>query len=287
MAVTYNDLYLKTRRALKSAGVEAFALEARILLCHAMDCSKEQLMARLPLYAPNGAEARIAALTERRCAGEPVAYITGSWEFYGLPMAVDRNVLIPRMDTEVLVDTAIEALRGHKMDARVLDLGCGSGCIGCAIARTLPAVRLTSVDISLDALAVCRKNIALNRLGSRAVTLEADLFAPPPLRLGNFDLIVSNPPYIASAEIPTLDSSVKDWEPMLALDGGEDGLDIYRRITAEAAQHLNPGGFIYLEVGVGEAEQVLALVTKNIECAQAGAINDLNGIPRVVWARSV
>lgn len=284
MAVTYNDIYLKTRRTLKNAGVEAFALEARLLLCYAMDCSKEQLMSRLPMYAPNDAPERVEALTRRRCAGEPVAYITGSWEFYGLPMAVNKNVLIPRMDTEVLVDTAVEALRGHKMDARILDLGCGSGCIGCAIARTLPAVRLTSVDISPDALAVCRKNIALNRLGNRAVTLEADLFSPPPLRLGNFDIIVSNPPYIASGEIPTLDNSVKDWEPMLALDGGEDGLDCYRAITKLWLSVLSDNGLLIMEVGEEQAADVIALM-EAAGLRNCGTVRDTAGTERVVYGQ--
>lgn len=284
MAMTYNELYLETRRTLKAAGVEACALEARLLLCHALGCGKEELLSRMRLYCGAAVPDAVRAMAARRAAGEPVAYITQSWEFYGLPMVVSPHVLIPRMDTEVLVQTAVDTLRGVKMNARVLDLGCGSGCISCAIGRQLPAVRLMLVDVSAPALSVARRNLALNRLSSRAVCVEADMLSSPPLRLGDFDLIVSNPPYVPSGELAELDPSVRDWEPALALDGGEDGLKFYRSILRCWLSVLSDGGSLIMEVGEGQAQAVLELMTR-AGLSGAGFARDTAGTARVVYGR--
>ena len=221
---TYNDIYLSTRNILRQNGVEGYALEARILVACAAGKTVQQLLRDINLYTTEQVENTVLDYTARRLRGEPVAYITGSWEFYGLPMTVTSDVLIPRMDTEVLVDAVKEFLTGYKMDARVLDLCCGSGCITCAIGHELPATKLVAVDLSASALEVCRQNIAKNRLSSRVICMQADATSSPPLGIGSFDVIVSNPPYIESAEIAKLDRSVRDYEPIWALDGGEDGL---------------------------------------------------------------
>ncbi len=284
MVLTYNDLYLRCRRMLREAGVEDCGLEARLLLCHALGCSKEELTARMKMYAGDAAAEKVRALTERRVAGEPAAYITGSWEFYGLPMIVDRSVLIPRMDTEVLVKTAADALTGVKMNARILDLCCGSGCVGCALGKLLPASRLTLVDVSRDALAVARKNVQLNRLSARAVCLLADALSPPPLRLGNFDLIVCNPPYIPTEELRELDPSVKDWAPAIALDGGEDGLDFYRAVLRDWLSVLLDGGWIMFEVGEEQSLPVQQLMFR-AGLGGIGAVRDTAGTERVVYGR--
>ena len=147
MPKTYNELYLHARSALKQADVEGYTLEARLLASRAAGKTKEAFLRDLTLYTSKECEDRLEALLQRRLAGEPLAYITGDWEFYGLPMHVTQDVLIPRMDTEVLVDTALKALRGRKMDARILDLCCGSGCIGVALAHELPASHVLMVDI--------------------------------------------------------------------------------------------------------------------------------------------
>ena len=230
MPKTYNELYISTRAALKRAGVEAYSLEARLLVSHAVGKSKEAFLRDLRLYTSTENEQKINALLQRRLAGEPLAYLIGEWEFYGLPIKVTPDVLIPRMDTEVLVETAVNALVGRKMDARILDLCSGSGCIGCAISHELPAARLVMVDISDRALEVSKQNLRLNRQ-NRTICLKADALAKPPMSIGTFDLIVSNPPYVPSFEILTLDSSVRDYEPLGALDGGEDGLMFYRAIV--------------------------------------------------------
>lgn len=253
---TYNDIYLSTRNALRAHGVEGYTLEARLLVATAAGKSVQELLRDISLYTTAGVEQKAEELTRRRLSGEPVAYITGAWEFYGLPMTVTPDVLIPRMDTELLVDTAKEMLTGRQMDARILDLCCGSGCITCAIGHELPATRLVAVDISASALEVCRKNIATNRLSSRAICVQADATSSPPLSMGQFDMIISNPPYIASDEIMTLDPSVRDFEPIWALDGGQDGLKFYKAIIKYWKDLLRSGGALLFEVGEGQAGPV-------------------------------
>lgn len=253
---TYNDIYISTRNLLKRSGIDAYALEARILVACAADKTVPQLLRDINLYTSPQVESRVLDYTARRLRGEPVAYITGAWEFYGLPMKVSPDVLIPRMDTEVAVDAVKEYLTGFRMDARVLDLCCGSGCITCAIGHELPATKLVAIDLSANALEICRQNIALNRLNSRVICLQADATASPPMGIGSFDVIVSNPPYIPSAEIRELDVSVKDYEPIWALDGGEDGLKFYRSIIKYWKSLLRPDGCLVFEVGEGQAQPV-------------------------------
>lgn len=253
---TYNDIYLSTRNLLRQNGVEAYSLEARVLVASAAGKTVQQLLRDINLYTTEQVENTVLDYTARRLRGEPVAYITGSWEFYGLPMVITPDVLIPRMDTEVLVDAVKEFLTGYRMDARVLDLCCGSGCITCAVGHELPATKLVAVDLSASALEVCRHNIARNRLNSRVICMQADATASPPLGIGSFDVIVSNPPYIPSAEIPVLDRSVRDFEPVWALDGGEDGLRFYKGIIKYWKSLLRPGGSLFFEVGEGQAKAV-------------------------------
>lgn len=253
---TYNDIYLSTRNLLRQNGVEAYSLEARVLVASAAGKTVQQLLRDINLYTTEQVENTVLDYTARRLRGEPVAYITGSWEFYGLPMVITPDVLIPRMDTEVLVDAVKEFLTGYRMDARVLDLCCGSGCITCAVGHELPATKLVAVDLSASALEVCRHNIARNRLNSRVICMQADATASPPLGIGSFDVIVSNPPYIPSAEIPGLDRSVRDFEPVWALDGGEDGLRFYKGIIKYWKSLLRPGGSLFFEVGEGQAKAV-------------------------------
>ena len=253
---TYNDLYLQARNTLREAGIEGYALEARLLVATASGKSAQELMRDLSLYTSTDVAEKVNALIERRVAGEPVAYITGSWEFYGLPMAITTDVLIPRMDTELLIDAAKELLNGRKMDARVLDLCCGSGCIACAIGHELPAARIVAVDLSAKALEVARKNIAANRLSSRAICMQADATTAPPMSMGQFDMVIANPPYIKSADMSKLDPSVRDYEPSWALDGGKDGLKFYKSIIKYWKVVVRPGGYMLFEVGEGQAESV-------------------------------
>lgn len=278
---TYNDIYFSARTALRRCGIEAYNLEARLIVAHAAGKSSAELMRDLHLYTTSEVESKVREYIERRIAGEPVAYITGSWEFYGLPMIVTPDVLIPRMDTEVLVNTAKELLTGYKMDAKVLDLCCGSGCITCAVGHEMPATKLVAVDISPSALEICRKNIALNRLSARVICMQADALSSPPMSIGQFDMIISNPPYIATAEIDTLDSSVKDHEPLWALDGGEDGLRFYKSIIKHWKTTLRPYGMLLFEVGEGQA----GAVSEMLQAASFRSVftrKDTLGVDRVV-----
>ena len=284
MPKTYNDLYIDTRRALRGAGIAAYSLEARIIVAHAAEKTTEKLLQDMQFYAGSGVEERVKALTERRLAGEPVAYLTGAWEFYGLPLTITPDVLIPRVDTEVLVQTALEQLVGRKMDARILDLCCGSGCIGCAMAHQLPASRVVMVDISPEALRIARRNALDLGLGSRVTCTDADALKAPPMLVGSFDAVLCNPPYIPSTEILTLDPSVRDYEPVWALDGGEDGLDFYRAILKNWKSVLRPGGWLFFEVGAGQAEAVQKLMRLAL-FRDVAAVFDTGGILRVVHGR--
>ena len=281
---TYNELYITTRSTLKRSGIEAYALEARILVASAAGNSVQQLLRDLNLYTTPQVESLVTDYTARRLRGEPVAYITGSWEFYGLPMRITPDVLIPRSDTELLVDIVKEVLIGYKMDARVLDLCCGSGCITCAIGHELPATKLVAVDLSASALEVCRSNVALNRLSSRLICMQADATASPPLGIGSFDVIVSNPPYVESAEIQTLDRSVRDYEPIWALDGGKDGLRFYKSIIKYWKSLLRPDGVLLFEVGEGQADDVadMLLAAGFDSCSVR---KDAGGVERAVLGR--
>lgn len=281
MPKTYNDIYFSVRNKLRENGVEAFSLEARILLAAAAGKTTEQLMRDMYLYTSPEIEERAHSMIERRLQGEPLAYISGSWEFYGLPMTVTPDVLIPRMDTEILVDAAIDAIKGFGMKGRVLDLCCGSGCIACAIAHELPAARVVAADISPSALEVCRKNIKDNKLTSRIIPMNADATTWPPMSIGSFDVIVSNPPYIPSFELIELDCSVRNYEPMTALDGGEDGLDFYRAIIKYWTITMRPNGLMMFEVGEGQADEVKMMLLKAGFVSVEGR-NDTLGFERVV-----
>ncbi len=281
MAITYNNLYLDIRRQLRSAGIEAATLEARELVCFGTGKSRQQLTQDGSLYASPELEKRVRDLVERHLNGEPVAYLIGEWEFYGLPLDISRDVLIPRPDTEVLAAQAIDYVKTLG-ECRVLDLCAGSGCIGLAVAAQAPQARVVLGEWSDGALRICRQNIRRNSLTGRVVPMQANALEKPEKSLGEFQCIVSNPPYIPRADIDTLDASVKDYEPHLALDGGEDGLDFYRAISDLWRGALVPGGKLYFEVGIGQADSVLRIMrTQGFGDIQV--VKDTQGIPRVVF----
>ena len=224
-----------------------------------MNKTREELTRDGRLYAPPELERRVRELTARHLAGEPVAYLIGEWEFYGLPLDISKEVLIPRPDTEVLVDQALPYVQSLG-NCRVLDLCAGSGCIGLALASQAPQAHVVLGEFSDGALRICRQNRAL----------------------GEFHCIVSNPPYIPHGDIPGLDHSVKDYEPHLALDGGEDGLDFYRAISEKWKAALAPGGRLYFEVGIGQADAVLRIMRAQ-GFGDIQVVKDHNDIPRVVF----
>ena len=284
MPKTYNDLYLETRKLLREHGIESYNLEARIIVSQAAGKSMEKFLQSLNLYTGDDTRYKVNELVTRRLKGEPVAYLTGRWEFYGLPMDVTPDVLIPRPETELLVDKAVAMLNHNKMDARILDLCAGSGCVGCAIAHKLHASRVVMIDNSRAALTVCRRNVALNTLGARVTCIEADIFDSPPMLVGSFDLVAMNPPYIPSPDILGLPASVRDFEPRAALDGGEDGLDYYRAFLKNWKAILREGGSAIFEVGIGQAGAVVQLLRQG-GFVRVESYRDLNGVERVVSGR--
>ena len=281
MAITYNNLYLDLRQRFHKAGMADPTLEARELVCCAAGKSREELSRDGRLYVPAAVEQQVERLAQRHLAGEPVAYLIGEWEFYGLPLDISESVLIPRPDTEVLVEQALSRLQGVS-EPRILDLCAGSGCVGLALAKHLPGSRVVLGELDEGALRICRQNIRRNDLTGRVVSLQMNALEKPPAHLGEFDAIVSNPPYIPDGDIAGLDVSVRDYEPHLALKGGEDGLDFYRAICAQWRTALRADGRLLFEVGIGQADDVLRIM-RAVGFGDIEVIPDLNDIPRVVW----
>lgn len=280
MAITYNDLYLDVRQRLRESGVEASTLEARELVCFGTGKNREELTRDSRLYASPEREAQVRRLVERRMAGEPVAYLIGEWEFYGLPLDISQDVLIPRADTEVLAEQAIAYIQ-QLGECRVLDLCAGSGCVGLAIAAQAPQARVVLGEIDDSALKICRQNIRRNSLSARVTPIQMDAREKPARSLGEFQCIISNPPYIPTGDIAGLEPSVRDYEPHMALDGGADGMDFYRAITEQWKEALAPGGRLYFEVGIGQADPVLRLM-RSQGFGDLQIIKDHHKIPRVV-----
>ena len=264
MVKTYSQLYLDARRAImQTEEVEYASMLARQIVCHASHKTHEQILTDRDLYASEEICNSVQNLTERAIKGEPLAYILGEWEFYGLKLYVNRNVLIPRDDTCAVATLAIQRALFLGKDPRVLDLCTGSGCIGLAVASRVKDARVTLGDISKDALAVAKKNITLNHLSGRVSCIQADALGEPSAFLGKFDLIVSNPPYITSQEMLELPASVRDFEPELALHGGDDGLIFYRSIAKNYASALKPGGFLCFEFGDTQGDDVCSILEMN------------------------
>lgn len=262
---------------LAEKGVENARREAEWLLCEATGLDRVGLYLNFDKPMSDDELAAYRALVTRRGKREPLQHILGSQEFDGLSFLVTPAVLIPRHDTETLLEQALQhAPHPHS----ILDIGTGSGCIAIALARRLPEAQVTAVDLSVEALALAQRNAELH--GAAVEFLQGSFFEPVAGR--RFDLIVSNPPYITSADLLALQPEVRDHEPILALDGGPDGLTAYRAIVSQAATHLEPNGWLLLEVGAGQAADVAALL------AQAGfggiiTATDPGGIERVVGGR--
>ena len=264
MVKKYGDLYLDARRALLAQeDVQMAGMMARQLLCHVSGKSPDVILNERDVYASEEVCRGMEKGLKRLLQGEPLAYVLGEWEFYGLPLKVTPHVLIPRDDTCAVTEMAIKKALFMEQDPRILDLCCGTGCIGLAIASRVKDARVTLADISPEALAVAKENTALNHLSGRVRCVAADALKPAFPFLGKFDMIVSNPPYITSAEMLELDSSVKEYEPHLALHGGEDGLDFYRAIAENFAPALKPGGCLCFEFGMGQGDAVCQILTEN------------------------
>jgi release factor glutamine methyltransferase len=266
------------RRTLAGAGFETASLDARLLLLAALGISATDLITRPDTLLSSDEAKTLASFTQRRLNHEPVARIVGTREFWGLPFRLSPETLVPRPDTETVVETALDLVPDRQASLRIVDFGTGSGCILVALLHELPRATGLGVDLSLGALATARANAADNGVGDRcrfALSRWADAVAGP------FDLIVSNPPYIASGVIPTLDEEVREHDPKLALDGGPDGLEPYRILLGEAGRLLAPGGLIVVEIGYDQAEDLVGLAGPHgLEILLIA--HDLSGNPRCV-----
>jgi len=267
-----------TKDYLSAKGIDNARLEAEWLLCAATGLDRVGLYLNFDKPMSDDELASFRAMVTRRARREPLQHILGTQEFYGLEFEVSPDVLIPRHDTETLVTEAL----AHRPDARsVLDIGTGSGCIAVALAHDLPGAAVTAIDISPAALAVARRNAGRN--GVAVEFLAGSLLEPVAGR--RFDLIVSNPPYIPSRDIDGLEPEVRDFDPRGALDGGVDGLDVYRALIPAAPEYLHPSGWLLVEVGIGQAPEVAELFRKTGDYNQPVTACDPGGVERVVGAR--
>lgn len=264
MVKTVSELYLDARRALiTQEDPQTASLMARNLLCHVTGMTQEQILAQRDLYINEKTCEQMSAAVQRLMNGEPLPYVLGKWEFYGLELIVTPDVLIPRDDTCAVAALAIEQSLFLDSKPRILDLCTGSGCIGLAIASRVKDAKVTLADLSQEALAVAKQNIVLHHLTGRVSCVKANALEEPPTFMGKFDLIVSNPPYITTREMLELPHSVAGFEPRMALHGGEDGLNFYRAIAANYAKALKAGGYLCFEFGMGQGDDVCAILEAN------------------------
>ena len=255
--------------------------DAETLLLHVIRSERAALLVRWKEVLDESESEHYLELVARRQAGEPIQYILGETEFYGLPFRVARDVLIPRPETEHLVEKAIE-LAAHFRAPRIVDVGAGSGCIAVALAARLPHALLTATELAASALAIARRNAERNGVAGRIRFFRGNLLAPAAGE--QFEIVVSNPPYVPKADRDALAVEVRDYEPPLALFAGAEGLDVFRALIPEAFAALVPGGYLALEIGHGQAEPVRALLGA-AGFTEIEFTPDLQGIPRVVTAR--
>jgi release factor glutamine methyltransferase len=267
----------------REAGIDSSDADARLLIAEALDIGRTELMVNGDRAVTPEQVKAIDALAQRRLAREPVARILGRKEFWSLPLDVSEAVLVPRPETETIVEAALDFVvrGGLRMEVlRILDIGTGSGALMLALLKELEQARGTATDISAAALAVAHANAERLNLASRCSFVESNIADGV---AGPFDLIVSNPPYIVQAEIATLDPEVRDYDPALALDGGSDGLDAYRAIARDARRLLAPGGRLIVELGAGQEQAVRALFS-DVGLKVIAVRDDLAGIPRALSA---
>lgn len=269
----------KASKMLRKNSVYSYESEAKYLMKHALDEDDMFLITSLDEELSNEEEKAYFDAVEKRCNHVPFSYITGIKEFMGLEFKVNEHTLIPRPETENIVEYVLFFYTGKSPE--ILELGVGSGCIGISIARYIKDARVTGVDISQKALETADENIKLHSLEDRVRFFESDLFENVE---GKYDVIISNPPYIKSSDIDTLESDVKDFEPRLALDGGDDGLDFYRRITEEALDYLKKGGMLIMEIGFDQADEVKKMLEEN-GYESIEVLKDLAGLDRTISAR--
>ena len=274
---------------LTDKGVDAPRLSAELLLCHAVGLTRIELYTQFDRPVPQRQLDQLHDLIKRAGLHEPVAYLTGRTEFYSIELDITSDCLIPRPETELLVQRAIEFLRTRDGVQFVCDLCTGSGCIAVAVAKNFPDARVIATDISAGALEVAARNVDKHELHERIELLQGDLFEPivRQLDVDAFDLIVCNPPYVSSAEYEKLARNVKDYEPKSALLAGAEGLDIYRRLIDKVDEFLKPGAALMLEIGYAQGPAVRELLERATAFAEIKIEKDPHDNDRVVTARKI
>ena len=285
MVKQYSQLYAETRRRILTVEQEPFATQlARQILCHFSGKTQEQFLLERDHYASEEVCAAVDDAVQRVIAQEPLAYIFGEWSFYGLDLFVDHHVLIPRDDTCALAELAMRKGLFSDPNPRILDLCTGSGCIGLAVANRVKDSRVTLADISPDALAVAKINVNRLKMTARVSCVQVDALQPVPEYLGKYHMILSNPPYITTEEMKTLPASVQEYEPHLALHGGDDGLVFYRSIVENFTPALQPGGYLCFEYGEGQGDDVCNILVKH-GYTIVDRVRDFNDTERAVLAQ--
>ncbi|MDR2610708.1 MAG: peptide chain release factor N(5)-glutamine methyltransferase [Clostridiales Family XIII bacterium] len=286
MGLQIKEIIAVAEKILRENGVEDYKADAEILLCHEIRYDSRKIFMNWSKELDDEACERYFADVQRRAAGTPTQYLTEMQPFMGFNFSVDERVLIPRMDTETVVESAIEFIRSQKSIKNVLDLCTGSGVIAISLAKAVPSLKLTATDISGDALAVAAKNASRLGVSARIKFLRSDLFnsLPTGFTAKKFDMIIANPPYIRTAVLPRLQREIYEHEPLIALDGGEDGLDYYRAIATRAPSFLTKRGVIFFEIGYDQAEDVSDILRDTGNFAGISVRRDIAGNDRVVFA---
>ncbi|MBM4257069.1 MAG: peptide chain release factor N(5)-glutamine methyltransferase [Deltaproteobacteria bacterium] len=322
MSVPISHILTQAIASLTIHGIPNPRLDAEVLLAHALGLTRTGLYTRLQDDVSATEDARFQQLLQRRQQREPLQYITGVQEFWSLEFQVTPDVLIPRPETELIVETVLRSLaqsqvvtqvvsreqeiqnskfkiqnsrlensalaplfRNPQSAFHILDVGTGSGCIAIALAKELLEAVVWATDISCAALAVAQKNAQRHGVAERMHFLHGDLFAPLQNQQLTFDFIISNPPYIVHNDIPMLQPEVANWEPRSALDGGTDGRDFYRRLLSESSTYLRPGGHLVMEIGHGQGADVLQLARQQRHFSASSCLLDYEGRERVVWVQ--
>ena len=298
MSLSVKEILNIGQRQLEESGIADASIDNKILYCYLMHIEYSRLILEYQRILPDAQCDEYFKLLDERCTGVPVQYITGSQEFMGLDFMVNESVLIPRQDTETMVEDAISIIKENKLrgeafldkakkEMDILDLCTGSGAIGLSIAKLCSNVKVTCSDLSKDALSVARKNSERLDVSKKVSFQEGNLLMPfkGRFKTKKFDMIISNPPYIKTAVIQTLQREVKDHEPMMALDGGADGLDLYKIIVADAADSLKKDGILMLEIGHDQREELISMIEATERFENVQGLQDLAGRDRIIVAK--
>lgn len=279
--MTIKEVLSYSTQMLTNVGIESPILESQVMLCRLLGMKRTEIIANSEANLPNDQIDMYMEWVNRRCNREPLPYITGIKEFYGIEFMVTPHVLIPRPETELLVEQTLKSLDGID-NPIIADIGCGSGAIGISIAKSIPSAHIYGVDVSIDALNVTQTNAVRHGVRKNLNLIWGDLLDP--LANISFHAIVSNPPYIPSNDILVLEPEVSSYEPRIALDGGSDGLDIYRRLIPKALSLLKPGGVLIVEIGINQSDMVADMFNA-AGFADISIMNDYSSIPRVIMGR--